>query len=135
MPDHEVAMIAYVKLADLSQQKNQMQGRDKFLVLAGAAACRAGWPDVTRRCRALIISNNCAHLIRKSKTFSDAMRDDEFQPFLKQLERFCSYEQSEHLLSQLNLEPGLPKDKQSISSGEYALQLLTGPHWPTLENQ
>ena len=36
MPDHERAMLAYCKLAELSQEKRQLPGRDKFLVLAGA---------------------------------------------------------------------------------------------------
>ena len=129
MPDHELAMLAYVKLADLSHRKRQLLGRDKFLILAGAAACRAGWPKVSERCRELVICNNPLHLINKSPSFADALRDENFQPFLKQLERFCPYEKAEHLLRELGIDAGVPDSPQPVNSGQLALNLLSGSQW------
>ena len=125
MHDHERAMLAYVKLADVSQQKQQLPGRDKFLILAGAAACRAGWLDVAARCRELVLSHNPHHLLREHDSFPDALRSAEFEPFLKQLERQCGYERAEHLLGELGIDPAVPPERRDASVGEYGLGLLS----------
>ena len=129
MRDHELAMLAYVKLANLSQQKRQLPGRDKFLLLAGVAGTCAGWPEVARRCRELVLAHNRFHLIGKFETFADALRDPDFEPFVKKLERFCPYEKAEHLLQQLDVEPGLSTAGSEQTAGETVLALLCGDHW------
>src|SRR5579863_4012504 len=98
MEDHDSAMLAFVKLAGLSQSREQLGPRDKFLVLAGAAAGRAGHGSVAARCRELLLSHNKSHLLKRYATFEEALKDDEFQPYLRQLSRFCPYEKAEHLL-------------------------------------
>ncbi len=130
MPDHDKAMLAYTHLADLSQQKKQLPGRDKLLILAGAAACRAGWPDIAQRCRSLVLGNNPAHLIGKTATFADALRNQDFASFLKQLERFCTYERAEHLLRELGIDIAGPGDDTSTSCGQQASEMLSADHWP-----
>jgi hypothetical protein len=124
MPDHDAAMLAFVKLAGVSQSRGQLGPRDKFLMLAGVAATRAGWSTVAARCRELVLAHNPSHLARRYATFADALRDTDFQPYLKQLERFCSYERAEHHLSQLEITPELPPISARITSGDYALLLL-----------
>ena len=124
MRDHERAMLAYARLAHISQQKRQLLGRDKFLVLTGTAACRAGWPDVAQRCRELVVANNPAHLLARFADFPDALRSPDFEPLLKRLERFCGYEKAEHLLSELDINPGLPPDEET-TPGRFVLQLLS----------
>src|SRR5262245_14380242 len=105
MPDHDAAMLAFVKLAGLSQSRRQLGPRDRFLVLAGVSAARGGWEAVAARCRELVLAHNPAHLLGRHASLADALRDADFQPFLKQLERFCSYEKAEHHLSQWELSP------------------------------
>ncbi len=129
MRNHERAMLAYALLADLSQQKGQYLGRDKFLVLTAAAACRAGWLEVANRCQVLILANNPVHLVSRYELFPDAMRDFDFESFLKQLERFCGYEKAEHLLNELELEPVVPQSEQGTDAGTYVLNILSGEHW------
>lgn len=126
MADHERAMLAFVQLAVLSQQKGQLPGRDKFLVLAAASACRAGWPEVAERCRELVLEHNPAHIVGRSPTFVDTMRSPDFAPFLRQLERFASYEKAEHLLAELGINPSPPQKDDGRNAGEYALALLAG---------
>jgi hypothetical protein len=126
MADHERAMLAYVQLADVSRERQQSLGADKFLVLAGAAACRAGWPDVAERCRCLVAADNPNHLVCKFPSFADAMRSSDFQPFLKQLERLIGYERAEHLLRELDLKPQPPAE---TAVGTWCLGLLSDPHW------
>jgi hypothetical protein len=121
--NHESAMLAYVRLADVSQRKQQLIGRDKLLVLAAAAACRAGWIDVGQRCRELVLDHNPAHLIGTFPTAADAVRSSEFTPLLNQLERMCGYERAEFLVSELGLEPQ-PEDG-ARDAGQIALSLLS----------
>jgi hypothetical protein len=102
--NHESAMLAYVKLAAVSERKNQLIGRDKLLVLATAAAGRAGWIDVANRCRELVLEHNPAHLIGRFATAADALRSPDFAPLVNQLERMCSYERAEFLLNELGPE-------------------------------
>lgn len=129
MQDHERNMLAYVMLADLSQQRRQLQGRNKFLILTGSAACRAGWPEVANRCHILVLADNPSHLLGRFELFTDAMRDADFQSFLKQLERFCRYERAEYLLAELQIEPIVPSTESEKTTGEYALSILSGPDW------
>jgi len=125
MSDSQRDMLAYVHLAVLSQQKGQLAGCDRFLVLAAAAACRAGWPDVAQRCRSLILDHNRAHLIGRFESVAEALRSEEFQPFVKQLDRFCGSERAEFLLTQLNIDPEKTARPLDTPAGDYALQLLT----------
>ena len=126
MPDYERAMLAYVELAQLSHRKRQWLGRDKFLVLAAADACRAGWLEVARQCRDLILDNNAAHSVAQWPSMADALRDEAFQQFLGRLERFCSHEKAEHLLCELGIETGVPESQLPRDPGEYALDVLSG---------
>ena len=124
MQDHDAAMLAFAKLAGVSQTRKQLGPRDKFLLLTGNAACQAGWPAVADRCRELVLANNRAHLIGRFDTYADALRDSDFGTFLKQLSRFCSYEKAEHLLSQLEISPTAPTASSKMNPGDYALLLL-----------
>ena len=123
--NHESAMLAYVRLADVSQRKHQLIGRDKLLVLATAAACRAGWIDVGERCRHLVLEHNPAHLIGTFPTAADAMRSGDFTPLVNQLERLCGYERAEFLVSELGLETN--PDESDRDAGQIALSLLGRP--------
>lgn len=98
MFNHEAAMLAYARLARISAQKQQRLGTHRFLLLTGMAACRAGWLDVAERCRAIIVAENTKHFLLHSATFADALREPENVGYFTQLERFCSFEQAEHLL-------------------------------------
>lgn len=124
MDDHDSAMLAFVKLAGVSQSREQLGPRDKFLVLAGVAACRAGHNSVAARCRTLLLSHNPAHLMKRYETIELALKDDAFQSYLRQLSRFCPYERAEHLLSQLDISTELPKLSAKLSAADYALLLL-----------
>jgi hypothetical protein len=54
------------------------------------------------------------------------MRDDEFATFLKQLERFCTHEKAEHLLSELEISSEVPPKYQDAGAGSFALDVLAG---------
>jgi hypothetical protein len=124
MRDHESAMLSYIRLADISDRKHQQIGRDRLLVLAAAAACRAGWPDVAETCRNLVLKHNPAHLIGNFASFSDALRSDDFLPLLKQHERLCGYERAEFLVQDNGLESRSPQ-ADNKTAAQLALDLLS----------
>ncbi|MEX1231936.1 MAG: hypothetical protein WEB58_16945 [Planctomycetaceae bacterium] len=91
-------MLVFLRLALISQQKGQLLPRDKFLILSAVAALKAGYPDVADACRRHVTQNQPSHLLARFRNLSEAMVDAEFQPYLRTLRKFCSFEQAEHLL-------------------------------------
>ena len=126
MSNAERAAIHYLKLATISRAKQQLAGCDRFLVLAGAAACRAGWLDVAEICRDRVLEHNPHHLLRRWDTLPDALRSDEFPVFLKQLDRFCPAERAEMLVSELDQAADLGDE---ATGREDALKQLADPAW------
>ncbi len=126
---HEAATIAFAQLAEISQQKRQLTQRDKFLLLTGISACRVGWLDIAARCRELVLAHNPSHLIRRYDSLPDALRDEDFGPFQKQLDRFCTFEKAEHLLTEMGIA-GLP-ESVSDNAGDYLRQLFNSASWET----
>lgn len=122
MHDHETAMCAYVQLAVISDEKQQAQVRDRFLLLAAVEACQAGWLDVAEACRGRIVAANPGHQLQGHLTMADALRDPDFQRLAAKWGRYCPFEQAEHLLGQLGLSPG--GDQPEIPRGARMLQLF-----------
>jgi len=126
MCHHDVEMLTYLKLAELSQQKRQFFGRDRLLILAGAAACRAGLLDVADQCRTLVLANNPAHRIGNYDTFAEAMRSHEFPTLVHQLERRCPFERAEHMLQAASGDACFEALDQPQSAREIAVRVLAG---------
>ena len=120
----ERAMLLFARLAAVSESRRQFPGRDRFLILAGAAATRAGCPDVAERCRRAVAVRSPKHLLGRYESFADALRDEEFHPFLRQTEKFCTLERAEHLLNELDLLK--ETETQTGSASESALAILEG---------
>ena len=116
-------MTAFARLAEISQQKQQFPQRDKFLLLAGIAACHAGWLDIAQQCRAIVLEHNPQHLVGRYPTFPDAIRSDNFETFHKSLERFCTFEKAEHLLG--DIDPDLAMTPEQVRD------LLAAANWNT----
>jgi hypothetical protein len=105
MHDHEIAMCAYVQLAVISDEKQQAPTRDRFLILA----------------------TNSAHQLKRFATMADARRDPDFQKLVAKWEKYCPFEQAEHLLTQLGRAP--EGDQLDVPRGERMLQILSDfPH-------
>ena len=121
MRNHEAAMQVYIQLAVISDQKKQPHIRDRFLLLAGVEACRAGWLDVANRCHEKLIAANPAHQIQRHATFADALRDTDFQRLVAHWERYCPLENAEAMLSQMNLPALLPTE---LTVGEQMLKMI-----------
>lgn len=122
MIDHELRMCAYVQLACLSHQKQQALPRDRFLLLAGTEACRAGWLEVAERCRTLLLTSNPHHQAARYDSLAAALRNDDFQKLVAQHERRCPSERAEHLLQELGLAPR--SDRPELPRGDRMQELL-----------
>lgn len=123
MHDHEIAMSTYIQLAVISGQKQQALARDRFLLLGGIEACHAGWLEVANECRTQILAANPSHQLRLHATMADALRDADFQKLAAKWERYCPFEQAEHLLMQLGHTP--EGDAPDIPRGDRMFQLLS----------
>ncbi len=125
----ETAIGAFARLAEISQQKGQFIQRDKFLLLTGIAACRAGCIDIAARCRDIVLAHNPQHLIRRYDSLPDALRSDDFETFHNQLERFCTFEKAEYLLSEFDIAEtttsGAPQTAEEL------LNFLNSTDWET----
>ncbi len=125
----EAATIAFARLAEISQQKRQFTQRDKFLLLTGISACRSGWIEIAARCRELVLAHNPAHLIRRFDSLPDALRSEDFEAFRRQLDRFCTFEKAEHLLSEMGSTVISEHDIET--AGETLKQLFESTDWET----
>lgn len=102
--DHERAMLIYARLAAEAEAKQQLPGRDRFLLLTAVAATYAGWPAIAEQCRTIVLQNNPNHLIANQPTVADSLRCEENAGFYRQLERFCLFERAEHLVREMGVD-------------------------------
>lgn len=116
------ATLLFMRLAAVSAERGQSSGRNRFLILAGIAATRAGWPTVAARCHQLVLNSAPRHLLGRYASFAEALRDPDFEQFCRQLRRFCSPERAEHLLSELGLAPDATPDGPDTAA--HVLQIL-----------
>ena len=123
MADPDLALSAYLQLATISHARGQWLPRNKFLILAGAAACAAGYLDIAERCRELVKTHSPNHLLCRYESFPAALKSAEFQTYHKQLKKFCSIERAEHLLvgQGHQLQPAT-----AATANQYLLE-MTGP--------
>jgi hypothetical protein len=123
MPAADRTLGMYLHLARASQLRRRPMVRDKLLVLAGVQAEEMGLEPISALCRHRILAHNARHLIRRWPTLTDALEDERFQSYLKQLKRRYSHEKIEHMLDSLGIELGRERDAY-FSDLEYAAALL-----------
>ncbi len=124
MLNHDLEMLTYLKLAELSQRKQNVLGCDKMLVLAGAAACEAGCLLVAERCREVLVRHQPRHQLARYVSFADALRSDEFAPLLKRLRKLCSFEQAEFLAREWDLADEADTEVSAAEIEAAAMKLL-----------
>ena len=123
MPRADELLGTYLHLARASALRRRPMVRDKLLVLAGVTAAEMGLGDIAGICRNKVLSHNSRHLMRRWPSLDDALQDDCFQSYLKQLRRRYTPEKAEHMLSSLGIE--LARERQLyMSDHEYAAALL-----------
>ena len=76
-----------------------------------------------------MLRDSPSHMLSQSDDFPSFIKNEEFVPFLRMLEKFCSFEQAEHLLDNMGIDASMPADVAESNIGEFALELLRGPDW------
>jgi hypothetical protein len=125
-PDRLLGM--YLHLARASEMRRQPMVRDKLLVLAGVTAAEMGLAEISAECRERVLSSNHWHLVRNWPTLGEALDDERFQVYFKQLSRRYSPEKAEYLLGRLGIDMARERDAY-FTDHEYAAALL-GVHRP-----
>lgn len=116
-------LATYLHLARASGQRKQPLTKDKLLILAGVAAAENGLEEVGAYCRRVVLEHNPQHLVRAWPTLEDALADEDFQAYLKQLRRQYALEKAEHMLAALGIQVSGERGSY-FSDHEYAVALL-----------
>jgi hypothetical protein len=99
MPSGLLAELAlYLRLAHVYKSRMQLPDRDRCLVLAASCAGLLKLKPVAKFCRAMVLQNNPGHMLRRWETMDEALQDDDFHVFLKQLGRRFPVEKGESIL-------------------------------------
>ncbi len=104
MPDTDEVIQLFKRLAEEHQKRDQMQARDRFLLLAADAAHAAGRPDEAERLRRTILGHNPNHLLKPYANFAEALKAPDIQAYVTQLRQNYSFENAERLLLSLREE-------------------------------
>ena len=127
MTPQEQRLLAFSLLAAESRNRQQHIGELRFLILAGTAACNAGWAEIPSRCYKRILEINPHHMLAKYSSLEDALRDEDFQTFLSRLDRFCTFEMAETLLENLHAGWQAIEFDDGHDLGTYCLSLFADP--------
>lgn len=95
-PTREIVIFA--RLAQAFKNRLQMQDRDRALVMTGVCASMLEMEVIASFCRQLILKNNPGHMLKRSESFHEALREEGFVTFLKQVRRKLPTEKAENLL-------------------------------------
>ena len=113
----------YLHLAKAAGIRQQLHVRDKLLIIAGIIAVRLELLTVAACCRHEVLSHNKQHLIGRWQDLSTALPEDDFDSFLKQLQRRFPQEKAEQMLVTLGIEMGQEWETY-YSAEEYAASVL-----------
>ena len=113
----------YLHLAKAAGIRQQLHVQDKLLIIAGIIAVRLELLTVAACCRHEVLSHNKQHLIGRWQDLSTALPEDDFDSFLKQLQRRFPQEKAEQMLVTLGIEMGHEWETY-YSAEEYAASLL-----------
>ena len=113
----------YLHLAKAAGIRQQLHVQDKLLIIAGIIAVRLELLTVAACCRHEVLKHNKQHLIGRWHDLSTALPEDDFDSFLKQLQRRFPQEKAEQMLVTLGIEMGHEWETY-YSAEEYAASLL-----------
>jgi hypothetical protein len=123
MDDAPRQLGVYLHLAQASLRRNRPLVRSRLLLLAAVAAANSHLPGVAGYCRRAILAQNPQHLIRQWPSVGQALLDDEFLQFLRQVRRRYPAEKAEQMLASLGMDMAHEREAY-FSDVEYAAAIL-----------
>ncbi len=113
----------YLHLAQASLRRRRPLVRDRMLLLAGVTAASMQLDTLAAYCRNAILEHNPQHMVRRWASLPEALVDDEFLAFLRQIRRKYPPEKAERLLDSLGVE--MAQERATYYSDvEYAAAIL-----------
>jgi transposase len=113
----------YLHLARASALRRRPQAADRFLILAGSVASWLKLPRIAAYCRWQVLEHNPHHLLGHWESLEEALTDEDFLHFFRQLHRRYPQEKAERMLSTLDIE--MARERETYySDEEYAASLL-----------
>jgi len=103
MSDLREHLFIYLSLARARKQELKVPDHDRLMVLSAVAACELGLHEVSQYCRQMVLKNNPGHMIGRYPIVDDAIADQDFQYFLRQIRRRFTIEYAEVELEKLNI--------------------------------
>jgi hypothetical protein len=116
----------YLHLARASALRQRPHARDRFLILAGALAASLQLARIADHCRREVLAHNPHHLIRRWNTLAEALEDQDFVVFWRQLQRRYPLEKAERMLAELGIDVAR-EHATYYNDDEYAAALLGLP--------
>src|SRR5205807_405899 len=102
----------YRDLADYHERQGLDQLRDRFLVLAAAAAQTTGQGDEAERLRQRLLKGNADHMLRGFTSMAQALRAPDVQTYLEDLRQEYPPRAAEDLLASVR-RPALPARRKA----------------------
>lgn len=113
----------YLHLARASRRRMRPHACDRLLVLSAALAAQMGLSRISAACRARVLAHNPKHMLHRWQSLEVALQDEDFQHFLRHLQRRYPLEKAERMLDQLGIIRGNERAAY-FSDEEYAAALL-----------
>lgn len=116
-------LAVYLHLAKAAWKKLQMPDRDRLFVIAAVHASQMNLETIAQYCRFLILKNNPGHMVRRWPEVREAMMDEDFLYFYKQVHRRFPIEKAESMLAELGIDRANERATY-YDDEEYAAALL-----------
>lgn len=117
MPSSDHMLLVYRDLADWHERQGLAELRDRFLVLAGAAAQIVGDPEEAERLWQRLLRSNPHHVLRKFASFADALQSSEVQTYLEDLRQEYPLHAAEDLHASIR-EASAPIPRPALAHSE-----------------
>jgi len=113
----------YLHLARASELRRRPMVRDRLLVICAGIASEIGLAPIAAFCRHKILQHNASHLLRRWPTLEEAMEEESFLTYFRQILRRYPLEKAEQMLVSLGIEMAREREAY-FSDYEYAAAIL-----------
>jgi recombinational DNA repair ATPase RecF len=123
MGENSEILGVYLHLARASGMRQRWHVRDRLLLIAAVFSSQLKLPRIAAYCRRRILEHNPRHLLRRWPSLEEALRQDDFQHLLRQVQRQYPLEKAERMLAELGID--MARERAAyFSDEEYAAALL-----------
>lgn len=123
----------YLHLARAAERRSQALVRDRMLVMGAVIASQLKLAPIAAYCRHRVLQHNPGHMVARWPTIEEALTEDDFLTWLKQLTRKYGPEVAEQWAETLGIVRNGERATY-FSDGEYAAAVL-GVGWDDMQQR